>query len=172
MALRLRELRPGDLRTISSEFRQIGWYKPESIYERYLTEQSSGERRVIAAEIAGAFAGYLTVNFRSEYERFQENNTPEISDLNVLPRFRRQGNATTLIDEAERSRAASFDEIGVGFGLTPEYGAAQILYISLGYRPDGYGVSYQGQNQKYGTEVRLDDNLVLYLVKSLETIEP
>lgn len=171
MTLRLRELRPSDPKTISLEFRQIGWNKPRSTYERYLTEQSSGDRLVIVAEAVGAFAGYLTVKFRSEYEHFRSNNIPEINDLNVLPKSRRQGVATALVCEAERVCASSFSKIGIGFGLTSEYGAAQILYVSLGYRPDGHGVSYQGQNQKYGAQIRLDDDLVLYLVKPLDTIQ-
>lgn len=169
MALQLRELRPGDPRTISSEFGQIGWRKPESIFERYLSEQSSGERIVIVAEAGGVFAGYLTVKLKSDYVRFRINNIPEIKDLNVLPKFRRQGIATTLIGKAEHTCTASFDRIGIGFGLTPEYGAAQILYVSLGYMPDGHGVAYQGQNQKHRTQIRLDDDLVLFLVKCLET---
>ena len=120
MTLRLRELRPSDPKTISLEFRQIGWHKPRSTYERYLNEQSSGDRLVIVAEISKAFAGYLTVKLRSAYEHFLSNNIPEISDLNVLPKYHRQGIATALICEAERRCAASFSKIGIGIGLTSE----------------------------------------------------
>ena len=167
MSLRFREMDARDPAAISDAFAEIGWNKPEIQYRRYLAEQTAGDRAVIVAEWDGYFAAYLTVQFTSGYEHFRTTRIPEIKDLNVLPRFRRQGIATALINEAERMCVSSFRQIGVGFGLTPAYGAAQILYVSLGYVPDGHGVSYQGECQEHGTKVTLDDDLVLYLVKSL-----
>ena len=56
-------------------------------------------------------------------------------------------------------------QIGIGFGLHAGYGAAQRLYVRLGYVPDGRGVSYNGEFPSEGDSVRLDDDLVLYLRK-------
>ena len=72
------------------------------------------------------------------YPYYQENGIPEIQDLNVLPKFRRQGIATQLLDEAESRIAQRADIVGIGFSLYADYGAAQRLYFLRGYIPDGY----------------------------------
>jgi hypothetical protein len=41
--------------------------------------------------VAEQFAGYVTLLWNSKYRPFAVRRIPEISDLNVLPVFRRQG---------------------------------------------------------------------------------
>jgi len=48
-----------------------------------------------------------------------------------------------------------------------DYGNAQRLYVKLGYIPDGQGVIVGDTYPNAGDRVRLDDALVLYLVKRL-----
>lgn len=57
--------------------------------------------------------------------------------------------------------------VGIGVGLYADYGAAQRLYTSLGYAPDGRGVTYHGSLVKPGTEYLVDDHLILWLTKRL-----
>lgn len=57
--------------------------------------------------------------------------------------------------------------IGFGVGLTADYGSAQRLYIHLRYVPDGKGIYYKYHAIKYSELVPVDDDLVLYLTKSL-----
>jgi hypothetical protein len=85
----------------------------------------------------------------------------------VLPAYRRQGVASQLLDAAETLIQERSDRAGIGFGLYADYGPAQRMYILRGYVPDGNGVTYNGSTAQPGTQVTVDDDLVLYLVKTL-----
>lgn len=65
------------------------------------------------------------------------------------------------------AKAAGRTSIGVGVGLYADYGAAQWLYVTLGYRPDGNGITYAEKPVAPGAHVRLDDDLVLWLTKAI-----
>jgi predicted enzyme related to lactoylglutathione lyase len=65
-------LRREDCGTLAAAFQAIGWAKPISLFQRYLSEQDRGERLVLVARLDGQIAGYLTVHWVSEYEPFRE----------------------------------------------------------------------------------------------------
>jgi hypothetical protein len=67
--------------------------------------------------------------------------------------------------EEEISRVSSI--AGIGVGMTPDYGAAQRLYVLRGYIPNGLGLHWKDHHTQYGEQVRVDDDLVLYLTKEL-----
>ena len=164
----IRMLESRDIPEIAQAFRQLGWNKPASQYERYLREQSLGLRRVLVAFVNEEFAGYLTVCWHSLYEPFRKENIPEIVDFNVLPKFRRQGIGTQLMDMAEDAIAKVNPIAGIGVGLDPDYGAAQRLYVLRGYVPDGRGLYYRDHHVKYSEQITVDDELAMYLKKELK----
>lgn len=155
-----------DIDEIVLAFKKIGWDKPKSIYENYLAEQSTGHRLVIIAKINEIFCGYVTLKWHSDYSHFKTENIPEIVDLNVLPDFRNQGIGTALIQNCEKLvKKQGHNKIGLGAGLTADYGAAQHLYFYLGYIPDGNGLHYKNKPLTYGQSTIVDDDLVLYFTK-------
>ena len=156
---------------MAAAFRALGWDKPRSQYQRYLAEQSEGRRLVLVAFRDGAFAGYLTISRISAYPPFRSAGIPEIQDFNVLPRFRRKGLGTRLMDAAELAVSEHSGVVGIGVGMSPDYGAAQRLYALRGYAPDGRGLTSDGRRASRGEAVTVDDGLVLYLTKEL-TAEP
>jgi GNAT superfamily N-acetyltransferase len=163
----VRRLSDADPQTISDAFAQIGWVKSVAQYRKYLAQQSDGSRICLVAAVDEQFAGYVTVNWTSTYPGFAEMNLPEIQDLNVLPRFRRRGIGTLLLDEAEQVVGQRCSAVGIGVGLHAGYNAAQRLYVKRGYVPDGRGVTYRGCYVEEGAQVLLDDDLVLHLTKEL-----
>ncbi len=166
--LLIRPLLPRDPKDFEAAFAAIGWHKPASQYQRYLQEQSRDERLVfVATGSDGAFRGYTTLMWVSDYEPFKERRIPEIKDLNVLPHFRQRGVGTALIQAAERAAHQRHHTIGIGVGLTSDYGAAQRLYVRLNYIPDGRGIAYQGKPLTHGDQTTVDDDLVLYFTKKL-----
>ncbi len=165
--LSIRPLERGDIGPIAEAFRDLGWDKPRSQYERYLSEQREGLRSVLVAFAGGDFAGYVTIAWGAGYPHFQASGIPEIQDLNVLPRFRRAGIGTRLMDEAERAVLERSSVVGIGVGMSPDYGAAQRLYALRGYVPDGRGLTSEGHPVLYGDVVTVDHGLVLYLTKEL-----
>ncbi|MBW8351095.1 GNAT family N-acetyltransferase [Bacillus sp. IITD106] len=164
----IRELLQEDCGVISKAFTEQGWNKPISQYESYLSEQKEGVRKIVVAEYEGDFAGYLTIRWKSDYEPFFSAAIPEIVDLNVLIKFQKKGIATALLDEAEKIVSEQYDVIGIGFGLTSDYGAAQRIYVKRGYIPDGLGISQNGKFLTYGDQITVGDDLVLYLTKRLK----
>lgn len=157
-----------DIDEIVSSFKMIGWNKPKSIYESYLNEQSHNIRSVIIAKENGKFCGYVTIKWKSEYPLFSQENIPEISDLNVLPHFRKNGIGTTLINASEAlAKERGHSSIGLGVGMTADYGNAQRLYVHLGYVPDGHGLHYKNKPLNHGDQASIDDDLVIYLSRSI-----
>ena len=163
----IQSLDRGGIGEIAWTFEALGWNKPASHYERYLIEQSLKIRDTYVARVEGQFSGYITICWQSGYEAFREKNIPEIMDFNVLPKFRRMSIGTQLMDRAEAEIAKVTPVAGIGVGMTPDYGAAQRLYVLRGYIPDGNGLYYRGRPTRYGDTIKADDNLALYLTKEL-----
>ena len=161
----IRNMLSEDCAVISKAFIAQGWKKPMSLYEEYYEEQLKGERDVMIAEYDGAFAGYVTIQWESEYDYFKENNIPEIKDFNVLIAYRRNGIGTKLMDEAELRIFSKSNYAGLGVGLYEGYGNAQKLYVKRGYMPDGRGITYDNKSLTYGSKVVLDDDLCLMFIK-------
>jgi hypothetical protein len=58
--------------------------------------------------------------------------------------------------------------MGIGVGLHRAFGAAQRLYIRLGYIPDGNGITYDRLQIAPGEFRPVDDDLCLIMVKELK----
>lgn len=162
----LRPLQEADIALIAAAFAAIGWNKPAAQYARYLAEQEQGTRDVLTAWQNDRFAGYLTIVWQSDYSPFCEAGIPEIRDFNVLPEFRRQGIGTALMDAAEIRIFECAPIVGIGVGMTQDYGAAQRMYVQRGYVPDGRGLMYHEKPIAYGVPVLVDDDLVLFFTKT------
>jgi GNAT superfamily N-acetyltransferase len=163
----IRPLRASDPPVIAAAFTAIGWAKPREQYERYLAEQEAGSRHVFVAWVGDAFAGYVTLVWQPDYAPFRAEGIPEIQDFNVLPAFRRRGIGSALLDAAESAAAERTRVVGIGVGLDPDYGPAQQLYVKRGYVPDGRGITWQNSTVAYREQVLVDDDLVLWLTRSL-----
>jgi GNAT superfamily N-acetyltransferase len=163
----IRPLRATDPPVIAAAFAAIGWAKPREQYERYLAEQEAGRRNVFVAWVGGVFAGYVTLVWQPDYAPFRAEGIPEIQDFNVLPAFRRRGIGSALLDAAEALAGSRSPVVGIGVGLDPDYGPAQRLYVKRGYVPDGRGITWQNRTVAYRDQVLVDDELVLWLIRSL-----
>jgi len=164
----IRLLEEQDIPQIAEAFQRLGWNKPASQYGRYFKEQNLGTRNVYVAFVDITFAGYITICWKSTYPPFLEAQIPEIVDFNVLPKYRRQGIGTALMDMAENEIKKRSSIAGIGVGMDSDYGAAQRLYVLRGYIPDARGLHYRNHFTTYGEQVTVDDNLALYFTKELK----
>ena len=114
-----------------------------------------------------ATVGALLATIDADYPGFRDAGIPEIQDLNVRRDYRRRGIGSALLDEAERRISQRAEGAGIAFGLYADYGAAQRLYVKRGYVPDGRGLHYRVNPVVAGETYRVDDDLLLYLVKRL-----
>jgi GNAT superfamily N-acetyltransferase len=165
--LLIRPLAKDDPERICAAFTAQGWDKPAAQYVDYLQQSREGKRAVLLAESDGDFAGYVTLVWESEYPLFKQKNIPEIVDLNVLKIYQRHGVATALMDAVEKLASERSPVVGIGVGLTSEYGPAQRMYIKRRYIPDGSGAWSHSNPLRYGDQIKVDDGLVLYLTRSL-----
>ncbi|MGB1243665.1 MAG: GNAT family N-acetyltransferase [Chitinophagales bacterium] len=163
----LRKIRESDCSQISEAFLQQGHEKTTTQYVQYLAYQKSGERDIIIAELEGKFAGYLTIKWKSDYLPFRELGIPEIVDFNVLQKFQRAGIGTQLMNEAENRIQKVANYAGIGFGVTEDYGAAQVLYFNRNYKPDGRGLVRDSKSIKLGEIITIDHSIVFHLTKKL-----
>ncbi|MFA7276091.1 MAG: GNAT family N-acetyltransferase [Pseudobdellovibrionaceae bacterium] len=158
-----------DISALNSCIETGGHSTEDNYFTRSLSEQESGKRVVFAAwSGAGRVQGYVHLNFNPLYRPFARLGLPEIQDLFVHPDFRRQGLGGHLVEACERhARGIGTSEIGIGVGITPEFGSAQRLYARLGYIPDGAGVVFEREGIRSGEVRPLDDRLCLMLTKTL-----
>jgi GNAT superfamily N-acetyltransferase len=165
--IQVRPMEAKDITPVASLFTNIGWHKPPSLFEGYLQDQKENTRLVWVATLGKDLAGYVTLKWQSSYEPFKNQSIPEVVDLNVIPFFHKQGVGTRLMDQAEEAAREYGDIVGIGVGLTPDYGQAQRLYINRGYIPDGRGITYNYEVLNETQHLSIDDNLVLWLTKNL-----
>jgi GNAT superfamily N-acetyltransferase len=163
----IREMVAGDVQPLSDAFLAIGWQRPPSWFQRFIDEGARGERWAWVALVDGAYAGYVTLLPRSAYAPLAGTDTPEISDLNTLPQFRRRGIANALLDQAEAKARELSNTIAIAVGLHAGYNTAQRLYVKRGYIPDGRGITYHGRYVGEYEDVTMDDDLLLHLTKDL-----
>lgn len=150
-----------------------GWKRDREGWAQKMRAQGAGNCAVRVALSGGRVLGYGSLVWHSDYPAFAASNTPEINDLVTARAHRGQGVASTLIAEFEAMAVgAGRAWIGIGVGLYADYGPAQRLYTSLGYRPDGRGATYGGRPVVSGAPVVVDDELVLWMTKPLPNPRP
>ncbi len=138
MSFVIRQMKESDIDSLAKNFSRLN--KQRDQFEMFWKEHQAGRRVTFVAVSREELVGYTNIVWQSEYASFQELGIPEINNMHVLDELQKQGIGTALIKEAERFAAAQQKtEIGIGFGLTPDYGSAQRLYPRLGYIPDGRG---------------------------------
>lgn len=129
-------------------------------------ETQDGMRAILAAWRGDNFCGHVTLVWQSYYPPFRKHNIPEIVDLWVDERFRRQGIGRQLLEAIDALAATRNPHaIGLGVGVTKSFGAAHVLYHTYGFAPDGSGLWVDGVNVDNGTHAVLDDNAILMMVK-------
>lgn len=145
-------------------------YREPDYFTRCLNERDAGRRRIFVAETPDKQgAGYVMLNRLSRYQPFRSLKVPEIQDLFVRPEYRRQGTGRALIDACEQAaRHEQNTMIGLAVGLHAAYGAAQRLYVRMGYLPDGFGIVHDCEPVKPGEYRPVDDHLCLMMVKDLQ----
>ncbi len=112
--------------------------------------------------------GFCILNWKPKYAYFKKCSLPEIQDINVLLEYRRRGIGESLLFYCEgEAKDRGYEEIGIGVGLDSSFGAAQRLYVRLGYIPDGAGVCYDRKTVAKGEFRPIDENLSLMMTKKL-----
>ncbi len=145
-------------------------YPEADYFARCFEEQESGRRVIFIAQTAEKHGvGYVMLNRVSRYQPFRSLKVPEIQDLFVLPEYRQHGTGRALVAACEQAaREGESTMIGLAVGLHGRYGAAQRLYVRMGYLPDGFGVVYDCAPVTPGDRHPVDDDLCLMMLKDFQ----
>lgn len=165
LSIQIRNMEENDIDLILQGLLGHDVKKPREYVERCWRENIMGERKTFLAICDGAFVGWGHLVYRSGYSFFVENGIPEIQNFDVIPPYRKRGVGSQLIDVIEKFAFATYDVIGIGFGLYADYGTAQRMYVKRGYIPDGRGLMYDNLPVEPGSQVCVDDDLALFLTK-------
>ncbi len=166
--IQIRNMQQRDARIITDEELAQGWHADIKKYEMRLRDQKEGRAVSLVAEYMGNVAGYINVYPDAKQGAFAGMGYPEIVDFGVLEKYRRNGIGSRLMDVAEQVAAEYSDHVYLGVGLHNGYGSAQRMYVKRGYIPDGTGAWYKDQIWGQYEDCCNDDDLVLYLSKSLK----
>ena len=98
---------------------------------------------------------------------FAHKKIPVISDFIVFEKYQRKGIGSNILDQAEKKASDLSSKVQLSVGLHSGYGSAQRIYIKRGYIPDGTGVWYKNSQLDEYADCKNDDDLVLFLVKTL-----
>ena len=165
----IRELCIDDFTDLDKHFGDQSPYKnPRRKWENYLNQQNTGVRAVRVVEKDNQVIGIATLKYYSDYPSYKLKKIPEINDLLIALPYRKQGYGRALISALETvAKEMGYKTIGLAVGLYQDYGSAQRLYFNMGYIPDGMGISYQDHQVIPGQSYPVDDDLLLWLSKSL-----
>jgi ribosomal protein S18 acetylase RimI-like enzyme len=165
VAIVIKRLEANDIPVIMAKPSFLNFHASTEYFQTLLNRQEKGEIVFLVAGFKEEVAGFLYVQWKSEYPPFIQDGIPDIKDLRILPEYRRKHIATVLLDEAEKLVFKRFPAVGLGVGLYADYGPAQRLYTRRGYTLDGRGLMYKEQPVPPGINAFVDDDLLLYLVK-------
>lgn len=164
-AITIRPMLKDDIEMVYEVFTEHQINKSREYLIQCWEENLSEARITLLALYEGQFAGSLHVLATSYYPYFAAEGIPEINDFNVIAPLRRHGIGNQLMEAAEKIALDKYGIVGIGVGLYASYGHAQRIYAKRGYIPDGRGIMYKEKPVTPGTEVRVDDDLVLYFTK-------
>lgn len=134
----------------------------------FLQDMQDQKRQIWVARREGKFMGHVTMQGMSLYPPFRQRKIPEIVDLWVEPEARRQSIGKDLLSQViHDARIGTAIGIGLGVGITHDFGAAHRLYARMGFMPDGSGVWAQGRQVKDGDDITVAHDVIMMWVKPL-----
>ena len=147
---------------------RFSFQSDRNYYERCIERHVHGKVMIPIAFSDDVPVGFCILNWEPKYGYFKKCSIPEIQDLNVLRQHRQRGIGQALIQHCEDVvRERGYEQVGIGVGLDSSFGAAQRLYVKMGYIPDGYGVTYDRKAVTVGEFKPIDENLSLMMAKNL-----
>jgi GNAT superfamily N-acetyltransferase len=168
MQLTIRQCEIGDISTLNQFVKNVSHPIENKYFETAFAEQNQQKRLMLLAFVDDVVQGYAHLNFNPLYAPFSRLAIPEIQDLYISPDCRCQGLGEQVILACERAaKNQGAEHIGIGVGISGDFGAAQRLYSRLGYQPDGAGVVFDRQKVQSGDIRPIDDRLCMMLVKDI-----
>ena len=163
----IRSMKPEDAQVFYDTYLSYDWHPEIETYNTYYKEQEAGQRKVFIAEHEGDVCGLCTLVLNPTEGPWVGMGYPEIVDLGVFFHIHNKGIGNKLLDVAEQEATKLSDTVFLAVGVHSGYGPAQRIYVKRGYVPDGSGVWYQGKQLEQYAPCVNDDDLLLFMSKTL-----
>ena len=135
--------------------------------ETIFADHDTGGSTTLLEYEAGRLVGILTIRWHSHYPPFRDRGIPLIQNIEIRYHDRGRGLGNALLERAEQEIARRSPLAGLCVGIFDEYGRAQRLYAKRGFIPDGRGVCKRHTPLRYGEQVRIEHDLLLWLIKDV-----
>ncbi len=164
----IRDLIKSDAEIIAQQEQAQGLLdKQPARYLRRLKDVADGKCVALVAEYNGNPVGYINVYIDAQWGAFGGRGWPEIVDMRVLEKYQKHGIGNVLLTVAEDVSKKYADTVYLGVGINSNYGSAFRLYIRHGFMPDGSGLWRNDQHLENYTDIKYDDETIIYLSKKL-----
>jgi GNAT superfamily N-acetyltransferase len=161
-----RVVQPSQLSRTKQEVQQVFVWDTETL-EAIFADHETGSSMTILEYEAGRLVGIVTIRWQSHYPPFRDRGIPLIQNIEIRYHDRGRGLGNALLERAEQEIAQRSLVAGLCVGIFDDYGQAQRLYIKRGFVPDGRGVCKRHTPLRYGENVRIEHDLLLWLTKDV-----
>jgi GNAT superfamily N-acetyltransferase len=164
--LTFRVVHPAELTQVKREVVDaFAWDAPT--LDAVFAEHDNGASTTILEYEAERLVGIVTIRWHSRYPPFRDQQIPLIQNIEIRYHDRGRGLGNALLERAEQEIAQRSPIAGLCVGMFDEYGAAQRLYAKRGFVPDGRGVCRGHTPLRYGEQITVGHDLLLWLVKDV-----
>jgi GNAT superfamily N-acetyltransferase len=164
-------VQPSELARTKQEVQNAFAWDAETLEAIFADHETGGSTTILEYE-AGRLVGIVTVRWHSHYPPFRDRGIPLIQNIEIRYHDRGRGLGNALLERAEQDIARRSPVAGLCVGIFDEYGRAQRLYIKRGFVPDGRGVCKRHTPLRYGENVRIEHDLLLWLTKDVSHMAP
>ncbi len=166
----IRPMKREDAHILHCAFSRQGDDKSLDLLLSYYSDQQRGDRKVFIAEYENEILGYITLLRNSKLGPYKDKYIPQIDDLSVLKPYQQHGLGAYLINVAEKTAVKFSEQICVAIPFTATCDISQNMFSKRDYKLQGTGIWSLDSRVSDGESIILNDDIKVYLIKSLEGI--
>lgn len=171
MNLTFRVVRPDEITAVKQEVKPVFFSGDEAVIEQHFQDHENGASTTILGYEGERLVGIVTIRWHCRYPPFRDRQIPLIQNIEVRYEDRGRGIGGRLLERAEQEIAQRSPQAGICVGIFDAYGPAQRLYVQRGFVPDGRGLCRHHTPLKEGEMVKVDHDLLLWLIKDVSSLK-
>jgi GNAT superfamily N-acetyltransferase len=159
-------VQPQELSQIKHAVKAAFVWDAQTLEAVFADHDTGGSTTLLEFE-AERLVGILTIRWHSLYPPFRDRGIPLIQNIEIRYHDRGRGLGNLLVARAEQEIARRSALAGLCVGIFDDYGPAHRLYAKRGFVPDGRGVCKRHTPLRQGEQVRIEHDLLLWLIKDV-----
>jgi hypothetical protein len=169
--LTFRVVQPNEIAAVKQEVKPVFFSGDEATIEDHFQDHENGASTTILGYELGRLVGIVTIRWQCRYPPFRDRQIPLIQNIEIRYEDRGRGIGGLMLERTEQEIALRSQLAGICVGIAESYGPAQRLYVKRGFVPDGRSVCHPHEPLRIGETVRIDDDLLLWLIKDVSALK-